>query len=124
MRWIGLVLASALLSGCHSDPDCAVPSGPLDAAAYGAEAAAVAAADEFILGELGAARAAGGWDAARLDEAARSLGFSGGGELAEIVERGCLRGDDVPRFARARGVSGEAAARYLQSRFGLAACAP
>jgi hypothetical protein len=122
MRWLGYVVAGALLAGCHTDPDCAAPTGPLDAASYGAESEAVAAADAFIQRELGAARAANGWDPARLDAAARTMGFSGAGEAAALVSRGCLEPSGLAHFAAARGLSAAAAGGYLRTRFDLRVC--
>jgi hypothetical protein len=69
-----------------------------------------------------AAVGAEGPGSARLDSAARELGFSGGGELVALAERDCLEGSDLERFAAARSLSPATAADYLRWR-GVKVCA-
>lgn len=120
-----LALAVAL-GACHphyTKPpnDAADPAGAWGEGLDGGERARLIETDARILAEASAfARSAA--DAARLEADARELGLSSGRELLGIVDRGCLEPEDVGRFAVARGVGTETAARYLSERFGVGAC--
>jgi len=118
MRRLGVLTAAILLSGCR--PWCAAPKELWDPAAYGAEAGAVAATDDFIAEQLKLGRAR---PQAELDAAARALGAADAAELAAIKDRDCLARRDSARFAAARELSAATAEAYLRSRFGIRACA-
>jgi hypothetical protein len=122
--WIptaALALALAALSGCHShwtEPATdADPAGPWGASLDPAERARLIETDALIRAEISAAP-----QAARLDGDARALGMTDARELAAVLDGDCLRSADVGRFAAARGLGAETAARYLDARFGAATC--
>ena len=118
MRRLGALTAAILFSGCR--PWCATPPESWDPSAYGAEAGAVAATDNFIADELRLGRAR---PTAELDTAARALGAADAAELAAIKDRNCLERRDAARFAAARAMSPATAEAYLGARFGIRACA-
>ena len=118
MRRLGLLTATILISACR--PWCATPPDLWTPAAYGAEAAAVAATDAFIAEQLKLGRTR---PSAELDAASRALGAADAAELAAIGKEDCLARRDAARFARARGLSPLTASNYLAERFGVRACA-
>ena len=117
MRWLAL-LSTILSFGCR--PWCAKTEERWNPSVYGAEAGAVAATDDFIAEQLKLERAR---PPAELDAAARALGAADAAELAAIKDEDCLAGRDAARFAAARGLSAATASDYLETRFGIRACA-
>lgn len=117
MRRLALLTVAVLVCGCR--PWCATPPELWTPAAYGSEADAVAATDAYIAEQV---RLEMDRPPAELDAAARALGASGAAELAALRERNCLTGENLARFAAARGLRPSTASEYLADRFGIAPC--
>jgi len=115
-------LAAAVLSSCHTHYGRPKTDAEVGALAANSWERLKLEETEALIGREYAAAQDGASDRERLDRGARELGLTDASELFAILGRDCAEPGEIARFAAARGLSAPTAARYLETRFGAAAC--